>query len=292
MPTLSDWLALRRQTTQQLAALVDALTLAFQPGLIKTPHPIGATTSARLSLERVKKTACYQRALTDKNYLKSSQITDPFMQDLAKEMGFSTYPHVVSKKLMDHYIKEDGEAEMFRGVSKGDHAAQFMQKSFHLGVGAVGNGTYCTWNPTGRDPNPRKVAAEYSSVTYMGEKAPDSFLMRMSLKKDAKIAHVNDIKKLRQQHDEEVYARVKKEKDADGNEDYSGPIHKAAILELKLWADDGRVAMMHGYDALFVPAKSTHTNHGDFDQMIILNRTAVRVQRENDLNGNEDTTGA
>lgn len=100
---------------------------------------------------------------------------DVYLGSLLRDQGFDGRPHVANKDQLDRFIAQ-GEIELFRGVrggpnGPGEYADQFRDGELFPGLGIFGNGTY-----TARDVNKARGYAD-----------PDGAVMRMSLKRGARV---------------------------------------------------------------------------------------------------------
>jgi SPP1 gp7 family putative phage head morphogenesis protein len=203
---------------------------------------------------------------------KGNTVDDRWMKAMNKASGADALPAVVTKAKMDKLISEGAE-EMFRGVSDPKMAEQFKTGSLFAGKGIYGNGTYTAY---GSDGLPE--ASNYASLARNS-----GGLMRMTLKRDAKIVTPGELKdgyyKMAEKIEAESSARTKKIMDALKNVEITenvaeaklGKIEKANFAMERYYSDIGRYALSQGYDAINI----TKTEY-----LIVLNRGAVIVQKE------------
>jgi len=204
-----------------------------------------------------------------------------------QQQGFDAKPKVVSSEELDKEI-EDGAQPLYRGIRdvtpKGktakELAEQYRNGDAYGSVGVYGSGTYTT--------SDRAVAEGYGGK---GE------LVRMALRKDARVISYNDLLKLRSKYGfSKVAQKLQDEQTAelakvDPNDTeaigrilakYSGLRSRQGIRS-RVMADEGRFASLLGYDAVYVPGGRTKPKHGggnmENDEWLILNRGATIVAR-------------
>lgn len=182
---------------------------------------------------------------------------------VCERQGFSGKPHLVTEVELDGYIAT-GEREVYRGItpvhggpSVGDMCEQFQSGDFYAGRGVYGNGTYVAATPQASQPgaSPAMGVASY----YAGDQGK---VIRMTVKADAKVIAFDELL----EKDWRPTVTAFREMAA------SKPPEDAWRYEMvhDLMSDLGRYAAMKGYDVIDV------RNDGDY--MVVLNRTAVRVQ--------------
>lgn len=179
-----------------------------------------------------------------------SRSVQPFVEGIFHDQGFDGKAEVVDKTELDARIAK-GDIELFRGVEakvlpelgKGirdadykkqvlqgsrQHADEFRDGKLFIGGGVTGSGTYTTQN--------RSYASGYAG--------DNGVIMRMALRKDAKVISASDARKLPHKN-----------------------VPSAAV-----WGwDDGLIAAAAGYDAIKMN-----------NMYLVLNRTALIIQRTND----------
>ncbi|MBW3113493.1 hypothetical protein KYJ26_16690 [Bacillus sp. MCCB 382] len=174
---------------------------------------------------------------------------DKALKTLLREQGFDGKGNVVSKAELDKFI-QNGEREIFRGVTNAKFAEQFKDGDLFAGLGTYGNGTYTAYGQS----------AEKVAQSYAGKKGD---IVRMSLKSDAKVVKYDIL--LGEMMDYEDMLAEKMAKST------SKKAREAIEAETLLIKDFGRFATMRGYDAIDVTG---------FEYLVVLNRTSLRIQRE------------
>lgn len=190
---------------------------------------------------------------------------DPFLTDLSKSLGHNALPQVVDEAEMDKLIAS-GSPELFRGVVKSEFADQFKTGDLFCGSGVYGAGTYMAQDVPDKNGNIERGSGHRTALSYTGDRNTDedhSRVMRITLKKDAKILQGEEYDKLVDQHQAELKANEKAIRSMS-----DGPEKKAMIRRNQIISDFGRYAAMHGYDGL----KDLH--------VVVFNRGAVIVQKE------------
>jgi hypothetical protein len=194
-------------------------------------------------------------------------ISDHFMADMNKELGYDAKPQVVSEADMDKLVA-GGAQEMFRGVSGSQYVDAFKGGDFFAGLGAYGNGTYAARTGQekvgdGSGETAWETAIDYTRGGNVFNPGDASNVMRMALKPGARVARGDELKRLEsaQAKELEVLQRA---------HDSEADVGKKAALKRKaeVVSDLGRYAALHGYDAM------------DNVFTIILNRGSVVVQKE------------
>ena len=168
---------------------------------------------------------------------------DWFLRELARAQGFDGLPHIVSKQEMDNYIAS-GEQELFRGLDSygvQGKTGEDLAQQFRSGDMYVGKGIFGNGIYVAYSSD-KYDAQEYSGVEIEGA------IVRLSLKKDAKVISYDKLLE-------------KKNKDV-----------LKAYIELE---DPGHYAAFKGYDVIDVGATKNRPKY-----MVVLNRTALRVQDE------------
>jgi hypothetical protein len=229
---------------------------------------------------------------------KSTGSADNVLKDIVVAQGFDGPSDVVSEAELDAYIA-GGETEIFRGtlLSRDDkyglspvdmmdpdimgkipnsYNAQFKDGDFFIGVGIYGNGVYSS--------------TKYNTAAMYVERATDNHIMRMTIKKGARVIDYADAEDLQRKKSASFDTRAP-EREARLLKAAAGgaPELRRVLAEVRaeeaaedssfrakksILSDVGRVAALDGFDAIRVPQT------GDTeDYYVILNRTATRVQR-------------
>lgn len=193
---------------------------------------------------------------------------DGYLREILRDQGFDGLPHVVDD--LSPYVQA-GEIEIWRGVDRQEYAEQFRSGEVFAGTGVYGNGTY-----TAMTSDVAKIFAHGGPI------------MRMAIKKDAKFA---DHKQLEKEASDSYYKRLdeimdERDRRFEATRNIANREEALKIrAEAKEWAkrednkvrvqtsDLGRFAVLRGYDGIHVDQGGT----GDY--YVILNRTAVRVER-------------
>jgi hypothetical protein len=201
-----------------------------------------------------------------------SDPEDQYTSAIVREQGFDGQPHVVSRAELDQYVL-GGEVEIFRGLvgdeqrTAAQYARQFRYGVFFVGRGAYGSGTY-----TSETLDDARAFAD----------GPDDVVVRKTLKRAARVGAGEalalasraelrwEIEQLRSgllvARDEAIrQGNTQAARLAQARYDQGVAIAAGRLSNL------GRYAAYLGYDALYFE------RHGYY---LILNRTAVRVQRE------------
>lgn len=196
-----------------------------------------------------------------------------------EEQGFTGKPELVSSKELDAAIR-GGDLEMYRGVGSNDpelakkYLTDFQSGDLHPGTGMWGSGTYAAvpvadanaQGPAFGKISPKKFTrADGEEIeTPFGEARAyatagheHGWVFRMALRKDARIGKYDDLVK----EQERFIARLERQ---GASED-----------KIAWHRGFGRWATAAGYDGFFINA--TNSQSGYF---VLLNRTAVRVQRK------------
>jgi hypothetical protein len=159
-----------------------------------------------------------------------------------QEQGFDGPPHVVSQRELNTYAAA-GEVELYRGVTDRRFAEQLRIGDFFVGRGGILDRLFAA---AGRDALP--VAREYAA-------RGDGTIIRMTLKREARIIDAPEL-------------------EATARSDYQSVDRRAELVWL-LYTQLGAYAAYLGYDAVHI------VDFPDTDYYVVLNRTALRVQREN-----------
>jgi hypothetical protein len=193
---------------------------------------------------------------------------EPYTKALIQEQGFDELPHVVSSLELDRYIQA-GEPEIFRGVSDAVYADAFRSGDFFIGRGSYGSGMYA-------------VGGGQALAIARGH-AGHGVILRMAVKRDARIVDYDVLQEAAYRAREDAIARIR----AAGRAAVRAALERGDEVEVQRltaihdrlveaehakYDDVGRYAAYYGFDAVHVANR---------DYYVILNRTAVRVQREN-----------
>lgn len=199
---------------------------------------------------------------------------DLVLESLAKEQGFDGLPQIVSKAEFAKYEKA-GERVMFRGINGPKaYTDQFKYGKLYSGTGVAGNGTYMA---IGKE-------AKAMATAYAHTPRPEGQVIKMLLRKNAKVISVKDIGKIKAEMLEAAKLATDKERvallrrlrqgtisDEKADKLYaalSGKRKRADAVLREMMDDNGRLATSLGYDAI-----------ESSDAMIVLNRTALRILR-------------
>jgi hypothetical protein len=190
---------------------------------------------------------------------------DLALKTLLSEQGFDKKGSVVTKSQLDQYINQ-GERELFRGVTSSKFANDFRDGELFAGLGTYGNGTYTAYGSGVLDTGKRGAEGLNVAKEYAGSKGS---IMRMTLKADAKVINYDTLLGEIMDFEDELEERLMKATTKKARD--------AINAEALLAKDFGRFATARGYDAVDVPGEK---------YLVVLNRTALRIQDENfDLKG-------
>lgn len=193
---------------------------------------------------------------------------DEFMKDMNRELGYDNPPEVIDEEDMDKLIA-GGSLELFRGLSdvgdkKGeDLCKMFRDGDFYAGIGVYGNGTYAAKAWTMEEGNGYNYALQYTQHSRVGStsKTNPEAMMRMCMKKGAKVCTEDGLVNLKREQQKEVDNLIKQtESETDGGK------KKQLQRKLGIISDTGRYAALHGWDAI------------DDRHFVIINRAACIVQ--------------
>jgi hypothetical protein len=165
-----------------------------------------------------------------------------YTKALIREQGFDGPPHLVSGRTLDRYVAA-GEAELFRGLPDARFAEQLRIGDFFVGRGGELAGIY-----TAAGPHALAVARQYAAVG-------DGTVVRMTLKGGARILPWHDL---------EAWVT-----------NFQRSPAVPPDLARSWYNDPSRLAVYLGYDAVHV------VEFPDVDTYVVLNRTALRIQKEN-----------
>lgn len=211
---------------------------------------------------------------------------------IVRGQGFDAKPQVNTREEIDRAVA-DGWIETWRGVGLYDGPIQPSEVNrglrfgpFEPGRGIYGNGVYVSVRRNtaetfrGRDPKtdfPSGPGPDFGPEDYEGEERPDS-LLRIAIDPKARMADYDEL-------------RQEVQNWAAGAEEHSS--------EANVFADVGRYAAARGYDVMLVRGhgdgsfypgfetdKVDDEDAGSFpqaDQYVILNRSAIAIQRAEDV---------
>lgn len=204
-----------------------------------------------------------QRGVGRRDLSSGPKEGDRALAALYNHHGFDDLPDVVSKEELDALIAE-GHTEVYRGVQKftsRSFADEFRTGQYFPGYGIYGNGTYT-------------AAGRGSLATARDYAGSQGEVMRMAFKKNARVISYEDAV------DQAYKASTAAEQAAyDAGRDWQRAAEADALrAKSEVLRDPGRWAAAEGYDAIIVdkPAGSTAGKY-----IVVLNRTAVTVQRTN-----------
>lgn len=177
-----------------------------------------------------------------RQYIGDTSQGDWFLRELVRHQGFDRLPHVITKQEMDEYVAS-GEQELFRGLDsygmKGKTGEELAEQ-FRSGDLYTGLGL------SGNGTYVAYGADKYDAEGYMGADL-EGAMLRMALKSEAKAISIQKLKSIQE---------------------------KDAIVQTHFELDElGRYATFKGYDVIDVGMSRNAPKY-----MVILNRTAVRVQ--------------
>lgn len=178
---------------------------------------------------------------------------DVALKSLLNEQGYDGKGSVVSKAELDVFIAK-GERELFRGVTSAKFADDFRDGDLFAGLGTYGNGTYTAYGSG-------KAEGLDVAKDYAGNKGS---IVRMSLKSNAKVVGYDDLLGEMMDYEDTLYEKLDKATTKKARE--------AIEAEQLLIKDFGRFATLRGYDAIDVAREK---------YLVVLNRTALRIQDEN-----------
>jgi hypothetical protein len=167
-----------------------------------------------------------------------------YLKAIIQEQAFDRLPYVVSRRELDRYITA-GEVELFRGVTEARFADELRAGAFFVGRGGVFDGMYAASG----------VAALSIARTYA---SPLGSIIRMSLKAGARVADGRAF-------EDHVTAALRRAEVEGGQ-----PL---AVMRL-IYNEVSSFAAYLGYDAIRI------VEFPEVDNYVILNRSAIRVQRE------------
>lgn len=188
---------------------------------------------------------------------------EPYTRALVEEQGFDGLPQVVSSRQLDAYVRA-GEIEVFRGVSDPLYATALRYGRFFVGRGSYGSGMYAVGGIEGLGR-----ARHYSG---------HGVVLRMTLKPGVRLAVHDDLLEAAYHARENAIRRIRAEEEATRRlttevERRHSKSHYDRLVETEhaKYDDLGRYGAYLGFDGLHI---------GEREYYVLLNRSAVRVQRE------------
>lgn len=201
---------------------------------------------------------------------------DPSLAAIAEDQGFDGLPHVVGRGEWSAAIAR-GEKEAVRGVSREVYAREFQAGRYFTALNgrAFGGGVYFACGP-GSD----ELAEEFARLWPGGSPVK----MRITIRPGARIG---DWERLHREAVSEQRRLRQLEMQSRSQGDLEGA-RRAEATRL-LVSDVGRYAALRGYDIIRVANTGPrgvvamsyrhYSVPGTHDEIIVLNRTAVRVLR-------------
>jgi hypothetical protein len=189
----------------------------------------------------------------------NSRLGDQKLSTLTDAQGFNARPQVVSDAELSRFVKR-GEMEFYRGVSKQAYADSWLTgNTIRHGSGYYGNGTYTA---VGRGIKPTGLAQMQGRVAMNASQVAETFaynegvVMRGTLRSNARVLEVagkgTEVPELNS-----VFSNLTKvEREMDSLT---------------------HVAAARGYDAVLIKGAERIGLEVGGDQLIILNRGAVRM---------------
>ncbi|MGH2586406.1 MAG: hypothetical protein ACRDJE_15945 [Dehalococcoidia bacterium] len=168
-----------------------------------------------------------------------------YLKAIIEEQAFDQLPYLVTRRELDRYIAA-GEVELFRGVTEARFADELRAGAYFVGRGGVFDGMYAA---SGVDA--LSIARTYAS--------PLGAIIRMSLKVGAQVADGRTF-------EDQVTAALRRAEVEGGQ--------SLAVMRL-IYNEVSSFAVYLGYDAIRI------VEFPEVDNYAILNRSAIRVQREN-----------
>lgn len=170
---------------------------AGRPGKLggSAPRATGYVAAAHDNLEEL---PCYKRFGNDTSHRLNGGLDthphDTYLKAILHDQGFDGKPEVVPSAELDKYVAQ-GETEVWRGLNGGmfnapisiaqKRAEQFKTGKLFVGRGVYGNGTYA---------GEKGTALDFAMN--------DGTLLRMTIRKDAKVVDIAQVKK--EIHDDQL----------------------------------------------------------------------------------------
>jgi hypothetical protein len=164
-----------------------------------------------------------------------------YLKAVIQEQGFDGLPHIVTRRELDRYVAA-GETELYRGVTEPRFAEALRVGDFFVGRGGEVDGMYCA-----AGPHALAVARRYAT-------GGTGVVIRMTLKRGAHVIGWHELERLESIEIDQI-------------------MEQSGATRI-LYNDFARFAAYLGYDAVHI------VEFPDVDQYVVLNRTALRVQRE------------
>ena len=245
--------------------LDDAKTALAHPTWKYPLHSAPTTHAAYRSIDQWPRGALDAARTADASGVLDRHAGDRSLAELQHAQGFDGKPDIVTEAELAKHIAA-GELELWRGDTKPGHTDNLMLGDYHAGLGVHGSGTYTAV----ASANGAGVARSYAKSS-----GNDGLIVRMSLKRDARVIAYDKLKELARQTVE------KAQRDWQAAQ-ASGDRVAAARAKTLEWLASGksergasRFAVALGYDAIDV--NTSRNLHG---QYIILNRTALRFSHQ------------
>lgn len=213
----------------------------------------------------------------------SKGVPDSWLGEIQKAQGFDGKPRVVSRQDMDESVR-GGALPLFRAVREtpggktpAELAEQYRSGDLYPGTGVYGNGTY--------------ASPDLATARKYGD---EKTMLRMVLRRDAKVISIEDLHKLRPRTGiTPTASKLADQRQAELAQ--VDPKDTAAIKVIvdkyealadkqgsrsRVAQDLGRVAALLGYDAIYVPSdyRGTASKLDNQTEYVILNRTATIVE--------------
>lgn len=207
-------------------------------------------------------TEAFRRGLRNADYMtRTGTHGDEFMYDLAVDHGFSGRPKVVNEAELQKLI-DDGDKELWRGVSDESYAQKLTTGTLFYGQGFRGNGIYAASG--GRAQTMAKSYAQAPPTRGVAAKADKPVVVHMALAREAKTV------------DYEEAASKARNESLKHAETKGGGEGTARALDVLSLANNSatRWALANGFDAVIVPQADGS------DEVVVLNRTALIVSSE------------
>lgn len=163
---------------------------------------------------------------------------------------------------MDDYVKK-GDRELYRGLREQPiYCDYFRYGPLFVGLGNFGNGIYTAYGVN---------ASGYSALEVARGYGP--YILRMCLKANAKVVTFDEISEVWAETGIKIDRQLRDLENATGNPILiNQAIKNRKDYKLIILSDHGRFAATFGYDAIDIE---------QHNEMVVLNRTAVRVQDKN-----------